>query len=298
MTPDSPYVLVTAARNEAEYIGQTIEAVNQQTVRPLRWVIASDGSTDHTASIVKDYARRDDYIELLEFAPRRTGCFHSQYKAISAAYQRLQSLNFSFIGKLDGDISFDGNPGYFETLIRHMERHPRTAITGGWICEQRNGTFESRPSNSPRSVPGGIQFIRRACFEAVGGYAPLKYGGSDWLAEIQVRQRGWEVQAVHELRVLHHRITSSAGGLLAGCLRQGLKAASFGSYAPFELMGCLRRAAHAPILLGGMLRCIGFLWGTYVRHECVIPLDAAEFLRKEQARRLRLFFRRNAEWNA
>ena len=36
-------VLVTLARNEAEFIEGTIKSVIAQTVRPVRWVIVSDG---------------------------------------------------------------------------------------------------------------------------------------------------------------------------------------------------------------------------------------------------------------
>src|SRR5664279_3741545 len=42
------YVLVTAARNEEAYIENTIKSIISQTVKPEKWVIVSDGSTDRT----------------------------------------------------------------------------------------------------------------------------------------------------------------------------------------------------------------------------------------------------------
>ena len=59
------YALITAARNEQEYIGRCIESVLGQTVRPVEWVIASDGSTDRTDAIVRDYARNNHFIKLI-----------------------------------------------------------------------------------------------------------------------------------------------------------------------------------------------------------------------------------------
>ena len=57
------YVLVTAARNEEAYIEKTIKAVISQTIRPKKWVIVSDGSTDRTDEIIKLYANKYAFIQ-------------------------------------------------------------------------------------------------------------------------------------------------------------------------------------------------------------------------------------------
>ena len=44
------------------------------------------------------------------------------------------------------------------------------------------------------SVGGKVQTFRRKCFEEIGGYLPLKYGGIDAAAEIMTRMKGWEVR--------------------------------------------------------------------------------------------------------
>src|SRR5438067_9955097 len=61
MLSQPTYVLITPARNEAQFIEQTIQSVVAQTVRPMKWVIVSDGSTDETDDIVKHYASRHDW---------------------------------------------------------------------------------------------------------------------------------------------------------------------------------------------------------------------------------------------
>src|SRR4029077_2488545 len=73
LSPQSlPYLLITAARNEATFIEQTIRAVIAQTVPPRNWIIVSDGSTDATDEIVQRYADHYDWIELLRM-PERPG---------------------------------------------------------------------------------------------------------------------------------------------------------------------------------------------------------------------------------
>ena len=52
----SKYVLITPARDEANFIELTIKSVVAQTVRPVKWVIVNDGSTDGTEDIVKKYS--------------------------------------------------------------------------------------------------------------------------------------------------------------------------------------------------------------------------------------------------
>ena len=58
------YVLITPARNEANFIELTLKSVVAQSARPVKWVIVNDGSTDGTAEIVKKYASANPWIEL------------------------------------------------------------------------------------------------------------------------------------------------------------------------------------------------------------------------------------------
>jgi len=62
------YVLITAARDEETNIQKTIESVVAQTIKPKKWIIVSDESTDRTEEIVNNeqipierYFRRGRY---------------------------------------------------------------------------------------------------------------------------------------------------------------------------------------------------------------------------------------------
>ena len=69
------YLLITPAKNEQAFIELTIRSVVSQTVRPLRWLVVSDGSTDRTNEIVAHYARQYDWIELLKMPQRQSRDF-------------------------------------------------------------------------------------------------------------------------------------------------------------------------------------------------------------------------------
>ncbi|HKS35792.1 MAG TPA: glycosyltransferase, partial [Verrucomicrobiae bacterium] len=100
------YVVVTPARNEAAVIEETIRSVVGQTVKPLKWAIVSDGSTDGTDDIVKRYAAEHDWIELLRMPERKERNFAGKVHAFNAGYDRVRHLPYAFLVCMDGDISF------------------------------------------------------------------------------------------------------------------------------------------------------------------------------------------------
>src|SRR6266436_1362322 len=94
------YVLITPARNEATFIELTIKSVVGQTVRPAKWVIVSDGSTDGTDDIVRKYAAEHDWIELVRASERKERNFAGKVHAFNAGYARVKDVNYEFIGGL------------------------------------------------------------------------------------------------------------------------------------------------------------------------------------------------------
>ncbi len=70
MTSGRRYCLITPCRDESQYAARTLDAVTSQTIAPAMWVIVDDGSTDRTAEIVEEYARRFPFIRLVRRANR------------------------------------------------------------------------------------------------------------------------------------------------------------------------------------------------------------------------------------
>lgn len=279
------YVLVTATWNEEKYVRHTIDAVLNQTVRPIRWVIVSDGSTDKTDEIVKETAARNDFVVYVrkERTQEQKG-FASKVYAIREGLNHLNNVSYSFIGHLDSDVSFATD--YYERMLQEFTHEPRLGIGGGFIFEKQAGRFRSRPSNDPRSVAGAIQLFRRECYEAIGGFLPLPLGGEDWYAEIIARMRGWKVAAFPELKVLHHKPSVATRGILRENFRQGLVDYSFGTLPLFELVKCGRRVRERPFLLGAIIRGCGFVWACCRLETRPIPDAVVVYLRKEQLGRL------------
>ncbi len=280
------YILVTAARNEEKLIEGTLRAVTKQTVPPVKWIIVSDGSTDGTDDLVSRYAHDHPFIQLLRREPDPDRNFSSKAHAIAEAYARCDGIPSEYVGVLDADVSFESR--YYDQVMEKFEDNERLGIAGGILYDQHDGQYIRQPSNTAWSVSGPIQMFRRICFDTIGGYLPLRRGGVDAVAEVMARKNGWEVRAFEDLKVMHHRKTSTKkGNALVSIFRDGIKEYAYGCHPLFEIAKCGHRIKQSPAVIGSVLRWSGYVWGFLSREPIPIPRDVVQFLRREQLQRLK-----------
>ena len=279
---------MTAAFNEEAHIENTIKSVLCQTLLPNRWIIVSDGSTDRTDEIVRQYVEKYDFIRFLRVTRPPGHSFRSKVVAWRAGAKLLDDATFDFIGNLDADVTV-GN-SYFEDLIAIFGSRPKLGLAGGFVCEEFNGQFQSRRANRVYSVAHAGQLIRRDCYEAIGGYAVLEYGGEDWHAQTSVRMMGWSAEAFPELKIFHHRHTGGGDNLLRHKFRQGRMDYSFGSDPLFETLKCLERLPEKPFVTGSIARLTGFIWSYVCRDRRPVSDEFVAFLRNEQKKKILSMF--------
>ena len=93
MTEPLPkYVLITPARNEEDFIELTIKSMVAQTIKPLKWVIVSDGSTDRTDEIVKHYLVANSWMELVRMPDRKERHFGGKVVCFNAGLERAEEF--------------------------------------------------------------------------------------------------------------------------------------------------------------------------------------------------------------
>jgi poly-beta-1,6-N-acetyl-D-glucosamine synthase len=283
------YVLLTAAHNEEAFIERTMTSVLAQTVLPLRWVIVSDGSTDKTDETVESYASQHPFISFLKLTRPPGRSFGSKGIALEKGCKLLQGISYEFIGNLDADVVLE--PSYFETLVSYFKRDPQLGLAAGFIYEEHGGEFRSRASNRVDSVPHAAQLVRRACYEAIQGYATFKYGGEDWYAQQCAKMNGWHAEAIPTLKVFHERHTGTAGSRLGHQFRLGRLDYSFGSDPLFEFVKCMVRLSEKPLLFGALTRFLGFTWSSLSLEERPVSKEFMDFLRSEQRAKILNVFR-------
>jgi glycosyltransferase involved in cell wall biosynthesis len=287
------YVLVSAARNEEEFIEKTLQSVVAQTILPQRWVIVSDGSTDRTDEIVEAYAKEYAFIELLRASHDSVRNFGSKAKAIQAGIDRLKDISADFIGNLDADVSFP--PDYYQNMFLQFEKNPKLGLVGGVRRDFCNGKFVN-VKVSRNSVGGPFQFFRRKCFEKIGGYLPLEYGGVDAAAEMMTRMYGWEVESFPDYVVHHHRCTGSANRTVwERRYRAGVRDYLLGYHPLFQLFRAFSRLLRKPYFLGSIVWMWGYVWSALNRFERPVPDNFVAFIRNEQVERMKTaVFKKNA----
>jgi len=284
------YVLITPARNEAQFIELTIKSVVAQTVQPLKWVIVSDGSTDGTDGIVSRYAAEHPWIELVRMPERRERHFAGKVHAFNAGLARVTSLDSDVIGNLDADVSFGAD--HFQFLVGKFAADPRLGVAGAPFRED-GCRYDYRFSNI-ENVWGGCQMFRRQCFEDIGGYTPVKGGGIDHIAVVSARMRGWKTRTFTESVCLHHRAMGTAqDSVLASKFRTGAKDYSMGNHPCWELFRMFYQMTQRPRLLAGLALGSGFLWSMLRREKRPVSPDLMAFTRREQMRRLGQFLAGN-----
>lgn len=93
------------ARNEAENIGAALECVLRSRGVEVEAIVYDDASTDETAAIVRDYARADRRVRLLQGGALPAGWNGKQH----ACFQLAQAAGASLLLFLDADVRLDPN---------------------------------------------------------------------------------------------------------------------------------------------------------------------------------------------
>lgn len=106
--------VVIPTHNRAPIIGSAIESALAQTYRDLQIVIADDGSSDDTRTVVESYGPRVTYV------------YQKNAGVSSARNLGLRHARGEFIAFLDSDDSW--RPWKIEAEVAALKRHPEAGI--------------------------------------------------------------------------------------------------------------------------------------------------------------------------
>jgi glycosyltransferase involved in cell wall biosynthesis len=278
------YVLITPARNEETFIRATIESVAAQTVRPRKWVIVSDGSTDRTDDIVRTQAIRHPWIRFIRRPEHAERHFAAKVRCFNSGYETLAGETYDIIGNLDADITFEKD--YFEFLLGKFAEDARLGVAGTPFVEG-DVSYDYRFTNVEH-VSGACQLFRRTCFEEIGGYVPVAGGGIDWIAVTTARMRGWKTRTFLERVCHHHRpMGTAAAGPFQALYKLGRQDYFLGGHPLWEFCRAAFQATRKPYVVGGLVLLAGYVRALVGAMERPVSAELVSFHRREQMQRLR-----------
>ncbi len=279
-----PYIVISPVRDEERYLPETIASMVAQTVKPSRWVLVNDGSSDQTGRIIDAAAAQYPWITAVHRGNR--GFRQAGGGVIAAFYAGFETLAadpWNFIAKFDGDLAFA--PDYFERCLREFAATPRLGLGGGTCCKMVGGSvvpeFKGEPSFHVR---GPTKIYRRECFHDIGGL--IRAAGWDTVDQIKANMHGWETRTFPHIQIQHLRATGGAYGSWKDWVKNGLANYITGYHPLFMALKCIRRTLRNPLSCEGPALGWGFLKGYFQRVAQVEDPDMIRYLRRQQLRAL------------
>lgn len=282
------YVLISPCRNEADFMRQTLDSVVAQSVRPAKWVIVDDGSTDDTPVILKEYQSKYDWIEVVTRSDRgHRAVGPGVIDAFYVGYDSIDPDHYTYLCKLDLDLRLPRR--YFELLMERMEADPRIATCSGKAyIEKSDGSLENERHGDEASI-GASKFYRMSCFKSLGGFVrEVMWDGIDCH---RCRMMGWIACSWDEpeLRFVHLRpMGSSQQSIYTGRMRHGFGQYFMGTGFVYMLANAVNRLNEKPYILGSLAMLWGWLRSAMLNKPRYGDMEFRQFLRAYQWRVLQV----------
>ena len=288
------YLLISPCRDEAAYMRETLDTVIAQSLRPAKWVIVDDGSTDETPRILAEYARRYDWIEIVTLGDRgRRSVGPGVVEAFYAGYRAINPGDYEYLCKIDLDLRLP--PRYFEILVARMTANPRIATCSGKAYVEQRGRLVPERHGDDTSL-GMTKLYRVSCFKAIGGFVrEVMWDGIDCH---QCRMKGWIACSWDEpgLRFVHLRpMGSSQQSIYAGRMRHGAGQYFMGTGFLYMAASAASRLNQKPYVLGAAATLWGWLASALQRKRRFEDPEFRRALRAYQRRALLLGKKRALE---
>ena len=274
------FAIVTPVKDEINYFPKTVKSILDQELKPQKWIIIDDGSTDGTSEIIKNLAAEYNWIEGIYRSPgysRKPG----GESVLGIGLEKLNIDDYEFIVRMDGDLEF--GPSYFRELIGKFENDDSLGIASGVCFIIRDGKMyeEQHPRFHTR---GPIKTYRTSCYKDIGKLESCL--GWDAIDELKANKLGWKTWSFPELKITHLKKTQNANGPLKGGINIGIARYNAGYHPLFIIL----KAFYIILFRHYKTPSVGLLWGYFSclfrRKPRPIDKELMKYVRKQQMNRL------------
>ena len=120
--------IIIPVYNIDQYISRCLDSLINQTYKNLEIIIVDDGSTDNTASIIDEYAKKDKRIIII----------HKKNEGVSLArIAGMEKANGKYVGFVDGDDIAEKD--MFEMLMKNAKEYDADISHCGYVMDFPDG---------------------------------------------------------------------------------------------------------------------------------------------------------------
>lgn len=270
------YAVVTPAHNEESNLRQLRGSLAEQTVRPKRWVIVENGSTDDTLGVASALATEDAWIEVCSIPGSSTS--DRGAPIVRAIHEGIQAVGDrpEVIVVVDADVTF--RPDYFEQLVSRFRADARLAIASGTCHELVRGEWRERHVTGDH-VWGATRAYRREVIPVVMPLEPRM--GWDGIDQIKANVAGWHTATFKDLPFYHHRPEGSRDGAsVKARINQGRASYYMGYRMSYLLLRAGFALWHDAAALGMV---VGYTMEAASRRPRCADPDVRRFVRSQQS---------------
>lgn len=276
------YVIIAPVRNEEEYIERTILSVVNQTIRPAEFIIVNDGSTDRTRKIIERFLPSNPWMHIMDRPPKEHSPGGGVVNAFYEGYNNIQTSDWDFVIKLDGDLEFEND--YFEFLLKKFEEDPKLGMASGTTYLLKHGklVMDIMPDDHVR---GPAKMYKRACWDEIGGLPSVL--GWDTLDELKAQVMGWKTRSYKDLVLIHYKpIGYKQKKIVKREVKAGERQHYLGYLPAFAITRGFYRMLQKPYFIAGLLNIYGFIKAEIDGSDQITDTDIKRHLRKKQKERL------------
>lgn len=194
--------VVVCNYNHAHYLKEALQAILNQSYRPLEVIVIDDGSTDNSVEVIEGFARKDPIVHLYHNGQNQ-GVWFSANRALS-----LATGEYIYFAAADDRVC----PGFFEKSMELLAQYPQAGLCSALLqligVDGEDKGWVKSPVISPTACflppekvlatltcygfwfTGHTVICRRdAILRETGGFMPELYHYADHLVDMVVALR-------------------------------------------------------------------------------------------------------------
>ena len=277
-------IIITPFLNEEAVIGDLIKSVISQQLKPSKWVLVDDGSTDKSLQIIQELAKYYDWISVLQL-DHKTKKRSIGAKIINAFNSGLGTISiddYDIIMKLDADLILPEN--YIKEIAQQFKNNPSIGLCGGVCGIVKQGEIKLESKTNLDHIRGALKAYRKECFKQIGGL--VNRMGWDSLDEYKARYHNWEVKVIPDLMVTHLKETNIKTGHVRASFKNGIMLYTIRFDIPLLMTNVLKRFLWKPYLIQGLALFYGFIYALVTREKKIVDEELGKYIRSYRYKKI------------